>query len=76
MIMSKHGRGMILHDNGDKFVGQLKEDSKDWPGKWYTETGEIYEIPFQNDEMHGIGWHTLGNGDKTQIEFNFGTLIK
>ena len=72
----KHGRGMFIFDDGSKYVGQIKEDFLEGFGKLYQITGEIIEIQFQEDEMHGIGYLTNKKGQKIKVEYDYGALIK
>ena len=74
----KHGRGMFIYDNGDKYVGQIQNGYRNGLGKMYYSNGEILTINFNDEQegMNGIGTKTYKNGVIKQVEYENDELIR
>jgi hypothetical protein len=63
----KHGKGMKIWANGDRYEGEFVDDRREgfgvytWGrGKW---AGERYEGGYSNDQRHGFGTYRWPSGD-------------
>lgn len=55
--------------NGDKYVGQWKDDNKHGEGIYTTISGDKYVGQFKDDKKHGEGIYTTVRGDKYVGQF-------
>ena len=54
--------GTHTWDNGDKYVGEWKDDKKHGKGKFTWASGNMYEGDWEDDNYHGKGKYTWANG--------------
>lgn len=52
-----------IYDNGDKYIGQLKNGKKNGKGKMFYADKSYYDGEWNNDLKNGQGHQTLSNGD-------------
>ena len=62
----RNGQGVITSSNGDKYVGEFKNDMKYGPGQGIStyQDGSKYVGPYKDGRRHGQGTLTYLNGDK------------
>ena len=60
------------YDNGDIYVGPLKDGKKHGKGKYTSPNGFLYLGQFKNDKFHGQGINILPSGMKYTGEFKNG----
>ncbi len=72
----KHGRGMLMYSNGNKYVGQYQNDYQSGIGKMIFSKGNVIEITFKDDEMDGIGKKKYKNGTVKTVEYFKNNLVK
>ena len=48
---SRHARGKLTLANGEKYVGEWKNDKKDGPGVYYNADGSILKRGFWRDDI-------------------------
>jgi len=58
----RHGKGTMNFNNGDKYVGQWRNDKFNGFGILEKANGEKYEGNWKNNKMHGQGEYTFPNG--------------
>jgi hypothetical protein len=51
------------YDNGDYYIGELKNDTRHGHGTFYWKNGDLYEGEWKNGKMHGQGELHWTNGD-------------
>ena len=54
----------MTYDNGDKYVGEFKDDLFSGQGTYTFADGEKYVGQHKDDQQHGQGTYTYANGDK------------
>ena len=57
------------YPNGDKYLGEKKNNLKEGYGKYFYANGRIYAGPFKNDKKEGFGLEKYSNGDGYVGEF-------
>jgi len=81
----KHGVGIKVMPNGDKYVGHFSEDYRHGMGAyvWGDKTqwaGDRYEGEYQRDLRHGWGVFQWGSGDRYegpwQNDFRMGPSVR
>lgn len=65
----KHGMGVKMWTNGDRYEGGFKEDMKEGAGRytWGAKSqwaGDLYAGEYRNDKRHGQGVYEWANGDR------------
>ena len=60
----RNGYGTYVWDNGDKYVGESKDNLLHGQGTLIYAHGDQYVGGFKNDEKHGQGTFTWADGDK------------
>jgi hypothetical protein len=74
-LEGKFDQGSIAHGtftfaNGDKYVGDFKNDEFDGQGKWTSgDSVEVYEGSFVRGLRHGKGALKIGSNDKYEGDF-------
>ena len=59
------GHGSLTYGNGDKYVGEYKENNRDGKGTYYfADQGLIYIGDWQNNLRHGIGRMIYADGGR------------
>ena len=58
----KHGKGTYTYPNGDKYVGEFKDDKRNGRGVETLVNGDEYHGEWKDDKKHGRGVHTNVNG--------------
>ena len=53
----------MIYKNGDKYIGQWKEDNREGYGIVYYSNGNKYEGEFVNDIQNGYGKYYYSNGN-------------
>ena len=61
--------GTATHANGDKYVGEWRDDKRTGQGTFTFANGDKYVGEFRDDNFHGQGTATFANGDKYVGEF-------
>ena len=61
--------GTYTWDNGDKYVGEFKDNKYHGKGSYTFADGENYAGEYKNGKRHGQGNNTYGNGDKYVGEY-------
>ena len=61
--------GSYAYDNGNKYVGEWKDNQKTGQGTYTWKSGDIYVGEFKDDKSNGQGVLTYGSGDKYIGEF-------
>ena len=64
--------GSYTSDNGNKYVGEWKDDKQHGQGTYTWVSGEKYVGEFKDRKKHGQGTNTYVNGDKYVGEFKDG----
>ena len=62
--------GTYTHFNGDKYVGDFKDDKLHGKGTLIFFNGDKYVGEFKHSLFHGQGTYTYDNGDKYVGEWN------
>lgn len=70
----RHGHGIEVYDDGERFEGGWKNNLYDGHGKLILEDGSSYIGGFWNGNWHGKGLRTLQNGDIIEGTFDRGLL--
>lgn len=61
----KHGIGILILENGDRYEGSFVYDEMSGFGKFtWKNSGNVYEGDFVSDTMHGKGKFIWKNGEK------------
>lgn len=65
----KHGKGIKVMPNGDRYTGDFRDDYRDGQGiyVWGDKTpwaGDRYEGEYRRDQRHGWGVFQWGSGDR------------
>ena len=63
-IRIKHGHGVWIGANGDKYDGEFKYNKKHGHGIYTWASGSKYDGNFKDNKKHGHGVQTFANGDK------------
>ena len=64
-----NGQGTYIYNNGDKYVGEFKDDLFNGQGTFTWANGDKYVGEFKDDLFNGQGTQTWANGDKYVGEF-------
>ena len=64
--------GAYEWDDGDKYIGEFKDDNMHGQGTYTFADGEKYVGEFKDDRSHGQGTYTYANGDKFVGEYKDG----
>jgi hypothetical protein len=64
-----NGQGTYIWDNGDKYVGEWKNNKMNGQGTFTWASGDMYTGKYKDDKMNGNGTYTWDNGDKYVGEF-------
>lgn len=59
-----NGQGTYIWANGDKYIGEWKNDRKDGQGTYIWASGEKYTGEWKNDKRDGQGTYIQANGEK------------
>jgi hypothetical protein len=65
----KHGRGVYVWDNGDRYDGRFANDRPDGIGKYHFANGDSYEGEVKAGVIVGRGTYTSKNGDVFEGSF-------
>ena len=57
-----HGQGTYSYANGDKYVGEWKDDRKNGQGTWTDTNGNKFVGEFKYDKRNGKGTLTRADG--------------
>ena len=68
----QHGQGTYTYANGDKYVGNFKDDKSHGQGTYTYASGDKYVGEYKDDKKNGQGTYTHANGDKYVGEFKDG----
>ena len=60
----RHGRGIQIWPNNEKYMGYWKHDHSSGKGKLIHINGDIYEGEWEMDVPQGVGGYTKKNGEK------------
>jgi hypothetical protein len=60
----KNGKGTYILDNGEKYVGAMKDGSREGKGTYYFNSGERYKGMWKNNMRHGEGTNYFPDGEK------------
>ena len=67
------GRGEVVHSNGSRYVGEVKEDKYNGQGIFY-DAGDKYVGERKDGKINGQGTYTYADGDKYVGEWKDGKL--
>eukprot|EP01104_Vermistella_antarctica_P012668 TRINITY_DN3713_c0_g1_i2.p1 TRINITY_DN3713_c0_g1~~TRINITY_DN3713_c0_g1_i2.p1 ORF type:complete len:300 (+),score=57.62 TRINITY_DN3713_c0_g1_i2:190-1089(+) len=67
----KHGRGTLIWDDGDEYIGDFENDEK-VKGTFNWKGGDTYTGEWKNSLMHGYGTYTYRNGRKYEGQWEGG----
>jgi hypothetical protein len=67
-----HGKGSILHKNGDFYEGDFINGKREGDGLFLPKIGGSFKGEFVNDKAHGNGILTYANGDIYEGRFMLG----
>ena len=56
--------GTLTYPNGDRYVGEFRDDKCNGQGTFTFSNGDKYVGEFRDDKINGHGTHTCSNGDK------------
>jgi hypothetical protein len=56
--------GTFLHSNGEKYIGEFKDDKRNGQGTFTWPDGEKYIGEWKDDKRNGQGTDTYSNGEK------------
>ena len=56
--------GTSIYANGNKYVGEWKDDKKNGQGTYTAANGDKYVGEFKDDKRNGQGTYTTANGHK------------
>ena len=62
----------LTFPNGDKYVGEFKDDKPNGKGTYTWSDGRKYEGEFEDGKQNGQGTYTFLNGDKYEGEWKEG----
>jgi hypothetical protein len=62
-----NGQGILTWSNGNRYVGQFKDNNKNGKGTYYFVSGEKYTGEWMNDSMNGQGIYTWSNDNRYVI---------
>ena len=65
----RHCYGTIFHQNGEKYVGEIKDNKYNGKGSYLFINGNVYIGEFKDNKRHGQGTYTHASGDKYIGEF-------
>ena len=68
----KHGTGVYVWDNGDRYDGKFSNDRPDGYGKYHFANGDSYEGEVKGGVIVGRGTYTAKNGDVFEGSFASG----
>ena len=71
-----NGYGTYVWDNGDKYVGENKDNLSHGQGTYTFANGEKYEGEWKDDKRDGQGTYTFANGEIVHGIWENGKLIK
>lgn len=64
MDWKKHGKGTILYDNGDRYIGEWRDDAIHGQGIYHYANGERYSGQWENGKFHGEGTYFFESGSR------------
>ena len=59
-----YGQGTYTFSNGDKYVGEFKDDLRNGQGTYTFSNGNKYVGEWKDGKMNGQGTYTYSNGQK------------
>ena len=68
----RHCYGTIFHQNGEKYVGEIKDNKYNGKGSYLFINGNVYIGEFKDGLQNGQGTFTFANGDKYEGGFKNG----
>tara|TARA_B110000503_G_scaffold85549_1_gene130166 strand:+ start:200 stop:766 length:567 start_codon:yes stop_codon:yes gene_type:complete len=68
---NRHGYGTNTFVNGDKYIGEFKNNYYDGQGIMYWASGSKYEGQLKSGKQHGQGTFNNSNGDKYVGEWKY-----
>ena len=57
-----HGRGIIIYENGNKYLGNFENGKKSKLGIYYFKNGSKYKGYWENNKFNGYGIYYYANG--------------
>ena len=69
---SRHGRGIQIWPNNEKYMGYWKNNHPSVKGKLIHINGDVYEGGWEMDAPYGVGGYTKKNGEKYYGEWENG----
>jgi hypothetical protein len=61
-----NGRGTYILDNGEKYVGEMRNGSREGKGTYYFNSGEWYSGEWVKNQRNGQGTNYFPDGEKYQ----------
>ena len=68
-IQNKCRIGIIIYENGEKYIGEKKNNIKQGFGKFFYSDGSIYEGEWKDDVKEGFGTYYYASGSKYEGEW-------
>jgi hypothetical protein len=69
-----NGQGTYTWSDGNKYVGEYKDDKRHGQGTYTYASGNKYAGEFKDNKRHGLGTNTWLDGDKYVGEWKDGQL--
>ena len=58
-VKKRNGKGINIYANGNKYVGEVKNDLKHGYGIYTWANGAKYEGEWKDAKLHGVGTYTF-----------------
>ena len=67
----REGKGIMYHNNGDRYEGDFRNDKAEGKGiYYYSKSGDRYEGDWKNDKKEGKGIYYWKDGDRYEGDWN------
>ncbi|MFN8254810.1 MAG: caspase family protein [Bacteroidales bacterium] len=59
-----NGKGIYVFDNGEKYIGEIKNSKREGKGTYFFNSGEWYKGEWKNNQRNGEGTNYFADGEK------------